>query len=272
MLHAAHASNFIAKESGTAPVQAFAELTDTLPTSMHDLRTFGAKCWVYDSAHKGLAPRALEARVLGCATACGIGEYDSDTWLVHILSTNALRVSRHVVFDETSADLSAEQLAHQALLITMWTEQFKLKGPPSTVDVVGDNNPDSAFTAYDEPDLGNSPYHTILATKGSNPGPAADAVRYTDGTILLGPGIERAPAYIKLRCINRVGTKVNTVMGTSFVSKHGTNARYTRTDLGYDLVNHYLVVAVPAHGHDIDDVPYKGNAGKPTVQVPRYRV
>ena len=139
MLHAAHASNFIAKESGVSPVQGFAKLTNTLPTSMHDLRTFGSKCWVYDSAHKGLAPRALEARVLGCATACGVGEYDSDTWLVHILSTNALRISRHVVFDESGADLSAEQLAHQALLITTWTEQFKLKGPPSTVDVVGDN-------------------------------------------------------------------------------------------------------------------------------------
>ena len=264
MLHAAHASNFIAKESGVSPVQGFAKLTNTLPTSMHDLRTFGSKCWVYDSAHKGLAPRALEARVLGCATACGVGEYDSDTWLVHILSTNALRISRHVVFDESGADLSAEQLAHQALLITTWTEQFKLKGPPNTADVACDNNPDSAFTAHDEPDLGDSPYHTILATKGSNPGPAADAVRYTDGTILLGPNIERAPSYIKLRCINRVGTKVDTTMGTSFVSKHGNNARYTRTDLGYDLVNHYLVVAVPAHGQGVDDVPVP----HPTVPVP----
>ena len=255
MLHAAHASNFIAKVSGISPVQAWAKLTNTLPTSMHDLRTFGAKCWVYDSAHKGLAPRALEARVLGCATACGLGEYDSDTWLVHILSTNALRVSRHVVFNEPGTNLSAEQVAHQALLIATWTEQFKLKGPTHSADTVADDSPDRAFTAHDEPDLGNSTYHTVLATKGSNPGPAADAVRFTDGTIVLGPSIDRAPTHIKQRCINRVGTKVVGTMGTSFTNKHGTSERYRRTDLGYDLVNHYIAIAVPAQGPDDDQLP-----------------
>jgi transposase InsO family protein len=252
MLNAAHASNFICKASGTSPVNAWAKLTKTSPASMHDLRVFGSKSWVYDSAHKSLAPRALEARVLGCATACGIGEYDSDTWLVHILSTGATRVSRHVMFDEQTGSLSAEQVAHQALLMTKWTEEFKLRAPSSNADTVPENRPDNAFPATDDSEVSSGPYLTILATKGSNPGPAVDAVRFTGGTLVLGPNINRALAYISTRCIARVGHKVDTVMGTAFVSKHGTKRRYTKNDFGYDLANQYLAVAVLNEGGGAD--------------------
>jgi len=261
MLNAAHASNFICKASGTSPVNAWAKLTKTSPGSMHDLRVFGSKSWVYDSAHKNLAPRALEARVLGCATACGIGEYDSDTWLVHILSTGATRVSRHVMFDEQTGSMTAEQAAHQALLMTKWTEEFKLRAPSSNADTVPENRPDNAFPAANDSEVTSGPYLTILATKGSNPGPAVDAVRFTGGTLVLGPDINRAPAYISTRCIARVGHKVDTVMGTAFVSKHGTKQRYTKNDFGYDLANRYLAVAVSNEdgGADIEATHSVGN-------------
>ena len=144
--------------------------------------------------------------------------------------------------------LSAEQVAHQALLMTKWTEQFKLRAPSSNADTVAATIVPTALSpATDElraQQWQPLPHH-LWPPKAPTPDQQRTPCASPDGTLVLGPNIDRALAYIKHTMHQLAsGTKVDTVMGTSVRQQaRQRTRRYTRTDLGYDLVNHYLVAA-----------------------------